>query len=75
MTRQKAIDAMCESCVFDPEVEGTWRMQTEACELTDCALWPYRPKPRRKTPDRPLSAAVQLQYEGNQPEVGQGVAL
>ena len=75
MPRQHAIDAMCDSCIFDPEVEGTWRMQTEACELTDCALWPYRPKPRRKTPDRPLSAAVQPQYEGNQLEVGQGVAL
>ena len=78
MTRQQAINEKCKECIYDPEVDGTWRMQTEACELIDCALWEYRPKPRRKTPDMPLSAAVQLQYEGNQPELrvrGQGGVL
>ena len=69
MTRQEAINEKCKECIYDPEIEGTWRMQTEACELIDCALWDYRPKPRRKTPDMPLSAAVQLQYEGNQGRV------
>ncbi|MEO2173439.1 MAG: hypothetical protein ABGY96_05010 [bacterium] len=66
MTRQQAIEAKCKECIYDPEVEGTWRMQADACELIDCALWKYRPKPRRKTPDMPRIAAVQLQYEVNQ---------
>ena len=69
MTRQQAINEKCKECIYDPEVEGTWRMQAKHCELTDCALWEYRPKPRRKTPDMPLSAAVQLQYEGHQVRV------
>jgi hypothetical protein len=69
LTRTKAIAAKCKECIYDPEDDGTWRMQTEACELSDCALWAYRPKPRRKTPDMSLSAAVQLQYGRNQPEL------
>ena len=50
MTRQQAINEKCKECNYDPEAEGTWKTQTEACDLTDCALWPYRPKPRRKPP-------------------------
>ena len=69
MTRQQAINEKCKECMYDPEAEGTWKTQIEACDLTDCSLWPYRPKPRRKIPDMSLSAAVQLQYEGNQPEL------
>ena len=48
MTRQQAINEKCKECNYDPEAEGTWKTQTEACDLTDCGLWPYRPKPRRK---------------------------
>ena len=51
MTRQEAINEKCKDCIYDPEVEGTWRMQIETCELIDCALWEYRPKSRSKTPD------------------------
>ena len=77
MTRQQAINEKCKECNYDPEAEGTWKTQTEACDLTDCGLWPYRPKPRRKTPYRRLRATVPLQYAANQPElrVRQGGAL
>lgn len=41
---RKAIDAKCKDCIYDPESGlGTWRQQTEACTITDCALWPFRP--------------------------------
>jgi len=65
MTRQKAIDMKCQECIFDPEVEGTWRMQVEQCELTACALHPYRPVSRSKTSCEADSVPVQLHYEGN----------
>ena len=42
MTRQKAIDAKCQDCIYDEYADGTWRQQVEACELTACALYPYR---------------------------------
>ena len=42
-----AINAMCKGCVYDPESGlGTWRQQVEACRITDCPLWPLRPKSR-----------------------------
>ena len=41
MTRQQAINEKCKECNNDPEAEGTWKTQTEACDLTDCGLWPY----------------------------------
>ena len=75
MTRQKAIDMKCQECIFDPEVEGTWRMQVEQCELTDCALHPYRPKSRSNAPSKSDSAAVQPHYEGISVQVGQGVRV
>ena len=46
LTRQQAINAKCKECIYDPLAGGTWRMQTGACEITDCALWPYRPRSR-----------------------------
>ena len=66
MTRQEAINEKCKECIYDPEIAGTWRMQTEDCELIDCALWEYRPKSRSKTPDMADSEAVQSHYEGSQ---------
>ena len=69
MTRQEAINEKCKECIYDPEVEGTWRMQIETCELIDCALWEYRPKSRSKTPDMADSEAVQPHYEGSQGRV------
>ena len=66
MTRQEAINEKCKDCIYDPEVEGTWRMQIETSELSDCALWEYRPKSRSTTPDMADSEAVQPHYEGSQ---------
>ena len=66
LTRQKAIEAKCKDCSYDPLDDGTWRQQVERCEITDCALWNYRPKSRSKMPDMADSAPVQLHYEGNQ---------
>ena len=75
MTRQKAIDAKCCDCIYDEFADGTWRMQVEACELTDCALYPYRPKSRSKMPDMADSAAVQPHYEGISVQVRQGARV
>ena len=75
MTRQKAIDAKCKECIWDDLADGTWRMQVEACELTDCALYPYRPKSRSKMPDMADSAPVEPHYEGISVQVGQGVRV
>ena len=75
MTRQTAINEKCKECLYDSEVEGTWRMQVEACELTDCALYPYRPKSRSKMPDMADSAPVEPHYEGISVQVRQGVRV
>ena len=75
MTRQQAIDAKCCDCIYDELAEGTWRMQVEQCELTDCALHPYRPKSRSNVPCKADSAAVQPHYEGISGQVDQGVMV
>lgn len=47
MSRQTAINAKCKDCIYDPKCGGgTWRQQVEACSISTCALWPYRPKAR-----------------------------
>ena len=46
MSLRNAINLKCKDCIYDPEVEGGWKQQVSLCELTDCSLWPYRPKPR-----------------------------
>ncbi len=43
LTRQQAINANCRDCICDTAVPGTWKMQVEACTITKCALYPYRP--------------------------------
>lgn len=56
MSRQKAINAKCKDCIYDPLCGGgTWRQQVEACTIKTCALWPYRPKSR---PRPSLSSSV-----------------
>ena len=75
MTRQQAIDAKCRECIYDEYADGTWRMQVEQCELTACALHPYRPKSRSKAPSKAGSAAVQLHYEGISVQVRQGARV
>ena len=75
MTRQQAIDAKCRECIFDDLADGTWRMQVEQCELTACALYPYRPKSRSNAPSKADSAPVQPHYEPILVQVGQGVRV
>ena len=62
MTRQQAINAKCKDCIYDDLADGTWRMQVQECQLTACALHPYRPKSRSNTPSKSDSAAVQPHY-------------
>ena len=59
LTRQQAINAKCKDCIFDDQVEGTWRQQVERCDITDCGLWHFRPKSRSKMPNIAHSVAVQ----------------
>ena len=41
--RQRAIDAKCKDCNYDPYSKGSWRYQIETCESNDCPLHPFRP--------------------------------
>ena len=43
MTRQQAINQKCRECAYDDQDDGTWRQQVERCDLTDCALYEFRP--------------------------------
>jgi len=51
MTRQKAINAKCKDCIYDPVDGGTWREQVQRCTSTDCALFEHRPKPIVRNPN------------------------
>ena len=42
-TPQQAINAMCKSCVYDDQANGTWREQTEGCGIPSCPLYELRP--------------------------------
>jgi hypothetical protein len=50
LTRQQSINEFCKNCTYDPYAGGTWRQQTEACTITDCFLWAYRPVSRTESP-------------------------
>lgn len=43
---RKAINEHCKSCGYDPldKGHGAWREQITACPVTNCAIWPVRPK-------------------------------
>ena len=43
MTRQQAINLKCKECIYDELDQGTWRTQVENCEISDCALYEFRP--------------------------------
>ncbi len=43
MTRQNAINLKCKECIYDELDQGTWRTQVENCEISDCALYEFRP--------------------------------
>ena len=59
MTRAKAIAAKCKECIYDELDQGTWRLQVKACDITSCALHPYRPMPYK-----PRKQAVQRDSDG-----------
>ena len=71
-TRQQAIEAMCRDCIYDELDEGTWRMQVEQCELSNCPLYQYRPRSRSKSNEKADSASVQPHYEGICKSMGLG---
>ena len=50
-SRKQAIEAFCKHCIYDPTWDGTWRQQTEACEVDDCPLYEFRPMSRTNTSD------------------------
>ena len=70
MTRQKAIEEKCRECIYDELDEGTWRMQVEQCQLTDCALYQYRPQSRSKVSSFADSVVVQPHNEPMPVQVG-----
>jgi hypothetical protein len=46
MSLRRAINEMCESCLFDPiGGTGTWRQQTADCTSKSCPLYNVRPRP------------------------------
>jgi len=47
-----AINAHCRDCLYDSAERGTWRQQVEACSITGCALWPFRPRAARPRQER-----------------------
>jgi len=44
LSLRNAIDAMCRSCIYDPEGgNGTWREQVQSCSSGNCPLHIVRP--------------------------------
>jgi hypothetical protein len=44
MSMRAAINAKCKDCIYDKCAPGNWRQQVEACTISTCSLWVYRPK-------------------------------
>lgn len=40
---KKCIENHCKNCAYDPCAPGSWRHQTESCNVKTCALWEVRP--------------------------------
>jgi hypothetical protein len=40
---RKAINDKCRDCIYDQFAAGNWRQQVQACSVTLCPLYPYRP--------------------------------
>lgn len=43
MSRTKALNEMCKTCIYDQKAGGSWREQVEACKSSHCPLWQHRP--------------------------------
>ena len=46
---RKAVDNHCKNCIYDELEPGTWRQQVEQCTATICDLYPFRPRPIKKS--------------------------
>ena len=46
ITPKQAIAMKCKECIYDPCVDGNWRMQVAMCDMNDCPLWQHRPTSR-----------------------------
>lgn len=44
MSMRKAINDKCRDCIYDACAPGNWRQQVQACTISTCSLWVYRPK-------------------------------
>ena len=42
-TRKQAIDEYWRDCIYDSLAGGSWLAQVEACVMTKCALYSFRP--------------------------------
>lgn len=52
MSLRQAVNEHCKNCIYDPQSGlGTWRQQVEACTVTECAIWPHRPKSKKRNPN------------------------
>lgn len=40
---KKCIEAKCKDCSYDHLAPGSWRFQTEMCNVRSCPLWEVRP--------------------------------
>ncbi len=40
---KKCIEAKCKDCTYDHLAPGSWRFQTEMCNVRSCPLWEVRP--------------------------------
>lgn len=43
-TLRKAVHAYCKGCIYDKLAGGTWLDQVEACTVTNCELYEWRPR-------------------------------
>jgi hypothetical protein len=64
MSRVAAIAAKCKDCIHDPQAPGNWRQQVTACTITNCALWPYRPKSKGSIISGPVFRPIQTERTG-----------
>lgn len=46
LSLRASVDAFCKACLYDPEVDGSWKLQVRACTAKVCPLYPVRPGQR-----------------------------
>lgn len=58
LTRKQSINKNCKDCIYDSVSAGTWRQQVEACPVTTCALYDWRPLPFKASVLAPTTIMV-----------------